>query len=982
MFEPSEISRVFAVPIGADFSKTFVRGLKNRLAGTPPHDIADIDIFVSTGRAQRSLRDHFVNAGATLLPRFHLISDIANDPFGLCDLPKPAPSLRRRLQLGQLIRQLLKFDPDLAPVSATYDLATSLEALMDEIQGEGVDMSSVIDLDVGDLSAHWERSKKFLSILADHWDQNTLTDPQDRMRHVVETYERRWQTQPPTNPVLVVGSTGSRGETALFMRAVSHLPNGAVVLPGLDTELPTKVWHSFKSKGSTLDHPQAGLAKLLRIVDLSPEQLPLWHASETLNQQRNKLVSLALRPAPITDQWLADGPSLKPSLNTATQNIDLLEAATPKEEALAIATRLRHAAEHGIESVLISPNRDLTRRVSAALARWGIDADDSAGVPLQLSPPGIFLRLIASCFGTQLAPHKFLSLLKHTLSHSGTDRNNHILMSQQAETGRFEGNQVLRGGPPFVNFEILTGWAQNDPVKTVWAAWLRKTLEPLEAATKMDLSDWVQLHMQTAQMLADGPNEDGKGLVWDKAAGQAAKEALEQLRDQASFGGTMTASEYNALLRSVLNRELRPERQTANPLISIWGTLEARVQTKELVVLGGLNESVWPAKPSHDMWLNRDMRKQLGLLLPERRIGLSAHDFQQAIAASNVVLSRSARDGEAPSTPSRWLIRLTNLLEGLDGEGSQALEAMRERGKRWVEYAKRLDRPTQDSDPATRPSPMPPADARLKRLSVTQVQDLVRDPYAIYAKTILRLRKLDPLGKQADALERGNAIHSIMEEFVNQNKDALPANAVDVFLEVAQRVLEQEVPWPAAQRLWLARLASVAKWIVTNEAERRQKGRNIALEKSGEMIFEDLGFKLTVKADRIDMGETGLRLYDYKASKPPSAGDIEYFDKQLQLEAMIAANNGFDGLNDPSIEHMEYIGLGPDKIQTVVDLDDQTIQSVWDEFRKLIATYNDPAKGFTARDKVQFIRYDSDYDHLSRKGEWQDSDDPDPRPVP
>lgn len=181
----------------------------------------------------------------------------------------------------------------------------------------------------------------------------------------------------------------------------------------------------------------------------------------------------------------------------------------------------------------------------------------------------------------------------------------------------------------------------------------------------MDLSDWVSLHMRTVQELSDSPAISESRHVWEKDAGIAALEALKQIQEQAHFGGFMTAAEYNALLRSTLSQELRLKRQTASPLISIWGTLEARVQSKSLVILGGLNEDTWPAKPSHDMWLNRDMRKQLGLLLPERRIGLSAHDFQQAVSAPNVVLSRSKRDGDAPSTPSRWLIRLTNLMDGL-----------------------------------------------------------------------------------------------------------------------------------------------------------------------------------------------------------------------------------------------------------------------------------------------------------------------------
>jgi double-strand break repair protein AddB len=975
MFEVTPVSRVFHLPIGADFSVSFLDGLRARLNGQLPHAIAQVDIFVNTRRTERRMRELLVQSGATLLPRFHLITDISNDPLGLCEMPPAAPSQRRKLQLGQLIRQLLISEPDLAPVSATYDLADSLTALMDEVQGEGIDMNAIMDLDVGEHSAHWNRSKKFLSIVAQHWDQHSHHDAQDRMRHVVETYTSHWAKHPPQNPIIIAGSTGSRGETALFMRAVANLPNGAVVIPGLDADLPSQVWDSFTTKRATLDHPQAGLAKLFTSLNIIREDIAPWHDVVIPSIDRNRLLSLALRPAPITDQWLAQGPKLLGTLDKATQDLELLEAETPKDEALAIAVRLRKAVEDGQHAVLISPNRTLTRRVSATLERWEIEADDSAGIPLQLSPPGIFLRAIAQCFGRPILPHTFLAILKHTLTHSGTDRNEHNLRTQRAEA------KVLRGGPPFVEFSQLQKWADDDAQKAVWVAWLSTNFKSLQSAENMDLADWITLHKRVAQSLSDGPLNDGMGQVWEKDAGQAALSALDHLAELAHLGGTMSAIEYNALLRSTLSQELRAQRQTANPLISIWGTLEARVQSKDLVILGGLNDGVWPAKTETDMWLNRDMRKQLGLLLPERRIGLSAHDFQQAIAAPNVVISRSARDGDAPSTPSRWVIRLTNLMDGLGDEGKNALATMRDRGSVWVNIARKLDRPTNIVAPATRPSPMPPTDKRLKKLSVTQIKDLVRDPYKIYARVILQLRKLDPLGKEADALERGNAIHDILEAFVAQTTPILPENAVALFMEIADEVLQQNVPWPAAQRLWLARLGHVAQWFVTQEHVRRDAGPNIALERKGHMQFPDLGFDLTVKADRIDQGAKGLRLYDYKASKPPAPSDIEFFDKQLQLEAMIAKFAGFDNLKPQSVEHLKYIGLGPDQKEYEITVDDETITQIWEEFRALIAAFNEPTKGFTARDKIQKTTFGSDYDHLSRFGEWQDSDEPDPQVV-
>ena len=316
----------------------------------------------------------------------------------------------------------------------------------------------------------------------------------------------------------------------------------------------------------------------------------------------------------------------------------------------------------------------------------------------------------------------------------------------EIEVGQFNRTKILRGGPPFIDFNLLSSWAAKDPSTEIWSQSFSNIFQPLQTAREMELYEWLHLLKKTAENLSDSPENTHEGKVWEKDSGVAALKTLDQIMTQSVSSGLMSSIEFNAFLRSALNQELRPEAQSSNPLISIWGTLEARVQSKDLVILGGLNEDTWPTKSSHDMWLNRDMRKQLSLLLPERRIGLSAHDFQQAISSANVVLSRSLRDGDTPSTPSRWLIRITNLMNGLKDEGPQTLEEMRNSGNYWLACARSLDKVAENKKIPfeMRPSPIPPKHARLKKLSVTQIKDLVRDPYKIYASVILNLKKLEP----------------------------------------------------------------------------------------------------------------------------------------------------------------------------------------------------------------------------------------------
>ncbi|GLQ35615.1 double-strand break repair protein AddB [Amylibacter marinus] len=979
MFNPQQIPRVFAQPLGCDFSQNLVDGLITHMADTPPEAMARVDLYVNTQRMKRRVQEIFYQRGAGFLPRIRLITSLSDDPLMLANLPEAAPSLRRQLLLGQLIQQLLQAEPSLAPISATYDLVQSLSALMDEVQGEGVTMADVVNLDVAEHSEHWGRSKRFLEILANYWDQNALTDPQDRMRHISQLYAQIWAQNPPQHPVIIAGSTGSRGETAAFMQAVANLPQGAVILPGVEPAEPAHLWHSFKTPSATLDHPQAGFAKLFEVLGIERSDAPVWYEAAPANPARNALISLALRPAPMTDQWMQEGPDLIPQVTTATQDITMIEADVQKEEALAIAICLRNAAEQEQKAVLITPNRTLTRRVSANLARWGIEADDSAGVPLQLTPPGVFLRSIAGLFGRPLAPQNLSALLKHTLCHSTEARPEHNLMTQRLEVA------VLRGGPPFVSLDTITHWAdgkKSTPEQVIWAAWIARVFAPLAQTTHLPLAAWIDLHFTTAEALAAGPSGEGSGILWDKAAGRRAREVMDELRQEQAHGGHMSAIEYQSLIARVLSTEVRRDAQFSHPNIAIWGTLEARVQGADLVILGGLNEGIWPENPKPDMWLNRDMRKQLGLLLPERSIGLSAHDFQQAMGAARVVISRCLRDGEALANPSRWLMRLTNLLEGIGDTGKEAVRDMRQRGDQWVRLARLIDLPVHSapaiahSPPAPRPAPVPPKGARIDRLSVTQVQRLIRNPYEIYARRILGLRKLEPLGKQPDALARGIAVHAVLEQFSTEYPHALPEEPRAAFLASAEKVLARSVPWPSARHLWLARLAQVADWFLAAEATRRRLGVITATERSGELYFKELDFTLSVQADRLDQGQKGLRIYDYKAGKPPTSSVVKVFDRQLHLTALIAVRGGMDGMPGAPVEHLEFIGMHSDQTTLPIDVDDETIVTTEDELKQLIGYYNIAGHGFNAHDKEQLNQDIGDFDHLSRRGEWTDSDAP------
>ncbi len=973
MFDPSDIPRVFALPPGADFPKYLVKGIRSKFANQRPDTIAQATVIVNTSRMARRVHALFDDGPATLLPRIQLLGDFAKTASA--HLPAATPDMRQRFELIQLVTRLLEQQPDLASRASIYDLADSLAALFDEMAGEGVPVDAIENLDVSDQSGHWARAQSFFGI-ARHFLENLDSAPghEARQRRAIEAIVASWEQSPPQHPIILAGSTGSRGTMQLLMRAVAKLPQGAVVLPGFDFEMPLETWDHLSDGLQSEDHPQYRFHTILQGLDLGPQDVRLWHSCDAPSKARNKLISLALRPAPVTDQWLSEGPTLG-NLSTATQDITLVEATTQREEALTIAARLRQAAEEGLTSALITPDRMLTRQVSAALDRWDILPDDSAGQPLQLSPPGRFLRHIAALFHQKLTSEALLTLLKHPLTHSGQDRGSHLKFSRDLELW------LRRKGvtyPDAVDLSVRAS-AKNEAM-IPWMTWLTECLCTGPRPTA-NMADILSDHITLAEKIAQGPGE-GSGVLWDQAAGRAAARLVADIKTHADVVGPISPNDYADLFGALLSRAEVRDRDAGHPNILVWGTLEARVQGADLVILGGLNEGTWPEAPAPDPWLNRKLRHDAGLLLPERRIGLSAHDFQQAIGAPEVWITRSVRSDEAETVPSRWVNRLVNLLSGLpDQNGPEALNEMKFRGNTWLSYVRTME--TVPMVPAAqRPSPTPPAEARPRQLSVTEIKRLIRDPYAIYAKHVLRLRPLDPLMRTPDALLRGIIVHEILEKLIKSSVDDNLPITRDQILEISETVLAQNVPWATARALWQARLDRVADHIVQGEKKRRTRGEPLAFEVKAEGVIPELSFRLTAKADRVDRTETGaLILYDYKTGAPPSKDEQTYFDKQLLLEAAMAEQGGFTDIAPSDVADAIYIGLGTAPKDQPAPLLETPPTKVWEEFTALIEHYVADGKGFTSRRAMRTERDESDYDQLARFGEWDATDDPTPEAL-
>jgi ATP-dependent helicase/nuclease subunit B len=966
---------IFTIPPGLPFVDTLAGWLLEQ-AGGDPLALAEAEVLLPTRRACRSLREAFLRLSGgrpLLLPRLSTLGDLDEDELTLTaddplDIAPAIPGVERRLILTRLVMAMgagrggQRPSPDQAA-----RLAAELGRLLDAVQVERLDFAALERLVPDELAEHWQVTLDFLKILTRGWPEilegRGVLDAEERTNRVMAAQAERWRIHPPSHPIIAAGSTGSRPATAELMAVIAGLRRGSVVLPGLDQTMDELSWQALEPS-----HPQFGMQALLRRLRVERAAVRTLTAVPDPRAERIALLAEALRPAATCEAWRS-----LPAFAAATlSGVMRLDAPGPREEAGAIALMLRQSLEQpGRTAALVTPDRALARRVAGELERWGIRIDDSAGRPLGLTEPGTFLRLTASVVAEGFAPHPTLACLKHPIAAGGMDEGAFRAMVRRLEL------KVLRGPRPAAGLGGLRD-STNDPRLAGWLRNLETLASPfatLMAHDSAPLGDLVRAHMEFAEALAASDHLPGPARLWQGEAGAKAAAFAAELGQSAPALGEIPCRCYPALLEELIDGEVVRSAWDHHPRLHVWGPLEARMQHADLMILAGLNEGTWPPTPAVDPWLSRPMREAFGLPPFERRIGLSAHDFAQGFAAPQVVLTRSVRVDGTPTVPSRWLLRLEAVMQaaGL----SFAKDA-----SPWLEWHAALDRSAAAAQPRP-PAPRPPVEARPRRLSVTEVETWMRDPYAIYARHVLGLRALDPIDADPSAADYGSMVHKALERFLKETPATLPPDAEARLIAIGEEVFAKSVKSPAVWAFWWPRFLSVARWVVAKERERRSLVRTIHAEIKGTLeIGAPAGpFILVAKADRIDeMRDGTLALIDYKTGMPPSAREVAAgYAPQLPLEAAIARHGGFAGIKPAQPSEMLYWRLkgGADGGEERSAGDDASTlaDEALEGLAALIATFDDPATPYEARPHPERAPKYSDYLHLARVREWASAAD-------
>lgn len=985
--------KIYTIPSSLPFAETLVRGILEKY-GNDPLTLVDITLLLPNRRSCRSVQEAFLRVTGgipTFLPKMQPLGDVGDEDFTFkislgvlnADLPPVISTTKQRLLLAQLIEKFQGgyIGKNKITTAQSAHLAVELSTFLDEVQRQQLSFDGLRAIVPEELARHWQITLDFMDIIIKNWPEilaeKGVSDAGTHRNLSLKMLAKYWKENPPQNPVIAAGSTGSIPATANLLKVIANIPQGGVILPGLDQIMDNDSWENI-----TETHPQSGLKALLESLGAERMNVAEWIPSSFLRKEvhREQLISQIMLPATSSDKWQ----KMEVIPDTAVVGISRIYAPTLQDEARVIALLFRDTLEvKGKTAALITNDQNLASRVMGIMERWEVRLDNSSGKPLSEVTPCVFMRLIIRMVEEKMAPISLLACLKHPMSCFGEVPGKFKAHVREIEREVLRGLSHRDGITGIKNVLEEKGKANLAQVVSNIELTFKPLIQLMRGKTAR-FSEIIAAHIKVAEGLAITDAISGAEHLWGHDEGEALKEFFDELLEAAPALDEIQPMQYPSILEALLVSKTYRPKYGSHPRLAILSPMEARMQSFDLCILGSLNEGSWPPMVEAGPWMSRPMRKSFGLPLPERQIGQSAHDFVQAFHAPNIILTRSQKIDGTATIPSRWLMRLDAVL-GICGK-----QHLLESYTHWLEWAKALDEPTSDIVPCAPPAPTPPISARPVELSVTQVEKLMRDPYSHYADKILRLKKLDPIDMEASVREFGDIVHKVIESFVTSYDNIPQASKLEFMLDCWKNsLLTKHIP-SAIQAFWQPRFESIAAEFVQREQIRRKDLSGILGEVKGSYVINlDDGreFKITARADRIELGHNGkITIIDYKTKASIlsiAKGVLNGTLPQLPLEALIANNEGFEGVNGGYTEDMEYWFMtgGNDKKKAINE--DKIVGKLSDlggmeklleitefgiiELANIFAQQSTPYKSCPDPENEPDF---NDYEHLARKKEW------------
>lgn len=1002
--------RVFTIEPAQNFLKVFAKALLNDVL-EPFGELvfSDTIVLLPTRRAARVLANEFLEINPNLsiiLPRIRTLGDIDPEEMALAelgnfDMSQTVSPLHRQFRLASLIGKLnenLDWASDkIAALNAADALADLLEsAELTAIGEKGPDWSKLDDLiEDSELAQHFEISRQFLKIVTEYWPAHLkelgLIDPATKQRLSIEALARNWQVTPPKTPIFIAGSTGSIPATRILMKTVAGLEKGCVILPGLDKEMGERDFARIKGETS---HPQRIMFETIQGIGQGRDEIQYFPSDISIDKKlllRRQVLNAALTPKESTADWLKTCETLGyDEIDAATCGLSLIEAQNEETEAEAIALLMRHSLEIDETCALVTPDKNIARRVASKLKRWEINIDTSSGQSFYQFPLGSFVRAVCEFIKEPALPINLMNLVSHPFAKFGLSDNDRAKGAAGLDIA------VLRGATKAQDLETLlkraeslseNDWrfhAQDGGAAIKVLKKISDTFVEIEKQrpTEFNVETATRFLLNAMEIIAKNENCKSQ-YIWAREDGQSAASFFGNLLNEGSAFDIDSIDEALEIILQLL-ATINIRSNNTHPKLAILGPLESRLLHFDKFILAGLDEGVWPQKPQTDPFLSRPMRDKLGLLSKDLRLGQQAHDFSQLCAHKNVILTRAKKRGGAPSVPSRWLWRLKTLLAGAIGE-KDVMNALsppdfdpikllgEARSQQGFNYRDAI------------PYAHPPIEARPKILSATQIENLIRDPYHIYVEKILALRPIDALGGEISSKERGSALHDALENLAVWRNEKPEDFASELSDKMREKLLEYGFS-PDEIDDEMHFLKPTIDMIVADELARSETFPILEVEKKfiHNFIAKSGEYQISARIDRIDIDKKGnAEIWDYKTGTVPTNKKMNtMFSPQMPICAYILEKEKPFGIK--KITNFGHIKIGnnsPDfhfwrdkelEISDIIENTETTLIGLFDKFADIAMPYN-------SKPRAEFLyksqSWEDKYDRLARRKEWADGED-------
>ncbi len=941
-------------------SNCFVEVLAEKLLDDYKDDklaLAKAVVLLPNRRACRSLAEAFVRKqglSPTILPQMRAIGDVNEDELllsgkgaaeGIVDLPPVIEPVERMLLFTKMIeKRYEEFGLEKISLSQACGLAKELGALIDSAEMYGLDWKRLENLVPEEYAAHWQDTLKFLKIVTNFWPdilkERGVVDAAKRRNALIEKQSEMWQKQKPETKIIVAGCTAVSPAMKNLVKTVSELPNGEIWFAGLDLYLEEDDWKKIDET-----HPQYELKQLIDFLGLEREKISCVVAPK--NEKRELFICEVMRPAQTTDKWLKVSKLLD---EKAIEGVCLAEFDDQRKEAAAIALMIRRALEKKENTIaLVTPDRNLARKVASDLQRWNIEADDSAGIPLAQTNWGVFMRLAVKAFLTENDRNSLLALMKNDFFSLGLEKSLVYQIVQKID-------------------KKLWRKEESDEDAEKFLQKLESCSNGLVSALQKKRKNFVSLlkeHISLAETLAETPDVKGEEVLWVGEAGETGAAFLSELMDNADVLGEIETKDYLSLFESLMLGVVVRKKHDAHKRIKILGPMESRLNQFDEIILGGFNEGVWPNSPVADPWMSRPMKKDFGFELPEKQIGVLGLDFANLLGAKKVCLTRAKKNDSAPTVKSRWWMRMETVVKAMGNKFEKDCD--------FEKIIAEIERPEKD-DKIEAPCPRPPLKYRPRKFSASSFEKLLRDPYGVYAEYILKLKPLECLEKEEDARDFGNVIHEVLEKFGKKYDRECPENVEEILKEMGETALEKKCFSNEKKVFWKPRMQKIFSWVAKQETEYRQNIAKVNNEVWGRIVLD--GFvggkvELFAKADRIDETKDGkVNIVDFKTGSARTQTEVKKgYAPQLPIEGIIAREGGFDGVKKADVESLMYWKLANKTVKITGDINnllDETLSNV----RRVVDEFDNEKNGYLSRPNPKALPEYSDYEHLARVKEW------------